>query len=250
MRNLEEIKKYLFKVGHDQLSIQKIEGFLLGQGLLDEEFEMEYMIGEQTFDQFRCWFNGVNSIKFVKGDFIHVCEDIDVICLSDVVDNRFVGTNGCVITDFVLDKYARLCTIPERNKLENVCKAHGFKYNNNTYEFEVIDSWLSVGDDKTARELYRATKKMRDFSMELDENTPFGKWAKGVCDELIKIGENTLDEYARNNPSQYLEGLKLDSLDAIEKIFVALRKQDLNEKEEDQLVEALKVLVELGKMYE
>ena len=79
MKTLEEVKAHVDKVGYNQLAIQKIEGFLLGNGLLGEEFEMEYMIGERTFDDFRNWFNSVEAKKqeidwneFGLGDFIHI----------------------------------------------------------------------------------------------------------------------------------------------------------------------------------
>lgn len=69
MRTLEEVKAHVNGVGYEQLAISKIEGFLLGNGLLGDDFEMEYMSGEHTFEDFRKWFNSEKKQpkdKYVK----------------------------------------------------------------------------------------------------------------------------------------------------------------------------------------
>lgn len=76
MKTLKEVKEHLNGVGYNQFAIRKIEGFLIGNGLLDEEFEMEYMIGERDFDDFRAWFNDEKS----QDDFF---EDLKEQLLND-----------------------------------------------------------------------------------------------------------------------------------------------------------------------
>ena len=103
MKTLEEVKAHVHGVGYNQLAIQKIEGFLLGNGLLGEEFEMEYMIGERTFDDFRAWFNSekkeeckqeIDWNEFGFGDFVHVQDGIDVILLGRVRGAGMIVTDG------------------------------------------------------------------------------------------------------------------------------------------------------------
>lgn len=155
MKTLEEVKKYLNEVGHSQFAIHKIEGFLLGNGMLGKDYEMEYMIGGNDFDDFMNWFNGKTKTgkkfdddEFQKGDFIHVEKGIDVICLSDVFDGKFVGTNGTIIHKYEFTNESRPCdekemqAIKDKLKEQGVCFCFECDELEPLYEKEVIGEYL------------------------------------------------------------------------------------------------------------
>jgi hypothetical protein len=50
--------------------------------------------------------------------------------------------------------------------------------------------------------------------------------------------------------SALIDELEIDAKEAIENIIANLHEGNMNEKEKESVVDALKVLVELGKMYE
>lgn len=130
MKNLDEVKKYVFNIGHDQESIAKIEGFLIGNGVLSGDFEMEYMVGDNRFNDFKDWFDGNKAQpiddEFGYGDFIHV-DDVtgDVLCLSDVYNGKFIGTSGENIAQFSMNDSSRPCNEQEIDNILKVLRTHG-----------------------------------------------------------------------------------------------------------------------------
>lgn len=207
MKTLEEVKTHVDKVGYNQLAIQKIEGFLLGNGLLGDEFEMEYMIGERTFDDFRTWFNSEEEKKqeidwseFGFGDFIHVQDGIDVVLLGGIYDETFVCFDGQVVMCLSVTDETRPC---------------------NEEEISSIDSLLNVLRVK--------------FCFEKNEFVP-----SCVCNGCAN----------RNFDSGLIDELEINAKDAIENIIANVYGGSMNEEEQTRVVDALKVLVELGKMYE
>lgn len=133
MKNLDEVKKYLSHVGHDMDSISKIEGFLMGNGVLDNDFELEFMLGECGFNDFREWFNGENKKpndnEFGYGDFIHVDDIVgDVLCLSTVLCGKFIGTDGEILSQYELNQASRPCSEKEMDGIVCLLHSHGIDF--------------------------------------------------------------------------------------------------------------------------
>lgn len=123
MKTLEEVKKYLFDVGHNEVSIPKIEGFLLGVGILGDEFEMDYAVGDNDFESFKDWFEdnqckkNIADDEFGYGDFMHVQKGVNVICLSKPKNGQFVGTDGVVLQKFFVTDETRPCSEEELDEV-------------------------------------------------------------------------------------------------------------------------------------
>ena len=117
MKTLEEVKAHLNSVGYKNEEIPIIEGFLFGKGLYEgDEFEMEFIFGDNNFFDFKDWFNGEDEKKseidwdeFGFGDFIHVQDGVDVVLLGGIYGCVFVGFNGEQVVDLVLTKESRPC---------------------------------------------------------------------------------------------------------------------------------------------
>ena len=129
MKTLKEVKEHVSNVGYNQLAIQKIEGYLLGNGLLGEEFEMEYMIGLHDFDDFMSWFNRVNDNEcmheidwgeFGLGDYIHIQAGIDVILLGRVQDGKIVCFSDGMVAVLQLTDESRPCNEEE---IKSICQS-------------------------------------------------------------------------------------------------------------------------------
>lgn len=263
MKTLEEVKTHVFNVGYNQLSIQKIEGFLLGNGLLGEEFEMEYMIGERDFDDFRTWFNGAEKKKqeidwseFGFGDFIHIKDGIDVVLLGGIHDEEVVCVNDrCEVKYFLVTDETRPCNEEEMEYLIKTMNKCGISFCFAKNEFiskpsceecigcdvkESLDTDIKALDD-SYEELCRIVESM-------PEDNPFSNIAKTISESIGKMIEEAKEE-ARDN-STLIDELEIGAKDAIENIIANLHEGSMNEKEKESVVDALKVLVELGKMYE
>lgn len=140
MKNLNEVKKYLFNVGHKQDSIYKIEGFLIEKGLLGKDFEMEYMVGDNSFNDFKNWFDSVKSQpeddEFGYGDFIHIDDNIgNVLCLSSVCRGNFIGTDGASILSYSMNNNSRPCVEDEIDKVVEAMHENGVDFILDVNEF-------------------------------------------------------------------------------------------------------------------
>lgn len=252
MKTLEEVKAHVNVVGYNQLAIHKIEGFLLGNGLLGGDFEMEYMIGESDFDDFRKWFNEetkneIDWNEFGYGDFIHVEEGMDVLVLSGIYEGKFVGTNGNILHLFEVTESSRPCN-------EEEIEAVHIKMNDNGVRFCMESDCLipSVACDgceveKAKDEAIKSLNELKQFVEEMDDDDPFKEFASVVTKDLSKIMESVI---GKDDDSEYIDKLEIGSKDAIENIIANLHSGECNGKERESVISALEILVELGKMYE
>lgn len=245
MRNLDEIKKYLSSVGHDQFSIQKIEGFLIGKGLLDYGFEMEYAIGDDGYVDFINWFEG-NKSKFTEfdlqvGSFIHVCDSVDVMCMSDVVNNEFVGTDGCRMFKYKILDMSRPCTEREINAVCANLAANGIQFDFSTEVFEPITEEEEQEIQQEREELEDTIDELFDVLNKFQEENVLRKGIQKVIDDIADEYEGDLTKTKKMHD---------DAFEALGKILNALENGDLCHAEKQSLEDALGVMIELGAMYE
>ena len=264
MKTLEEVKAHVHGVGYNQLAIQKIEGFLLGNGLLCEEFEMEYMIGERTFDDFRAWFNSekkeeckqeIDWNEFGFGDFVHVQDGIDVILLGRVRGSGMIVTDGRRVMPLRLTPTSRPCNEKEIDAVIDSLKNVGinFCFVNNEFvpnsmckECEKHIETQQVNE--AIDELNNNYEQLCEIAESISEGNPF----KGFANSIVEVLGKMVDDANKSvkDDSALIDELEIDAKEAIENIIANLHEGNMNEKEKESVVDALKVLVELGKMYE
>jgi hypothetical protein len=263
MKTLKEVEAHVDKVGYNQLAIQKIEGFLLGYGLLGEEFEMEYMIGEHDFDDFRNWFNGVEAKKqeinwgeFGFGDFIHVQDGIDVVLLGGVNNGRFVCVNGlCEVNWLFLLDESRPCNEEEIELLVKKFNERGISFCFVDNEFvskksceECIGCDVKQQVDYDINELYENYEELCKIAESMSEDNPCKGMAKAIV-EMVGAMVDGVKESTKSD-SELIDELEIDAKEAIENIIANIHAGTMDEKERENVVSALKGLVELGNMYE
>ena len=263
MKTLEEVKAHVDQVGYNQLAIQKIEGFLLGNGLLGEEFEMEYMIGERTFDDFRTWFNmeeenksEIDWSEFGFGDFIHVQKGIDVVLLGGIYDGKVVCFNGKNIFRLVLIDQSRPCNEQEIESLVSTMNRNGNDYCFVKNEFvyksvcccDCSECNFTEKENQPIEELKKNYDELCDLADSISDDSHFKDFAKSVVESLGKIVEDVKE--AEKNDSASIDMLEIDAKEAIENIIANIHAGTMDEKEKGNVISALKGLVELGKMYE
>lgn len=263
MKTLEEVKAHVDKVGYNQLAIQKIEGFLLGNGLLGDDFEMEYMLGKRTFDDFRIWFNmeeekksEIDWSEFGFGDFIHVQNGIDVVLLGGVYDGKVVCCNGKNIFRLVLIDQSRPCNEHEIEALVRMMNRNGIDYCFVKNEFIHKDACCCDCDEckftekenQPIEELKKNYDELCDLADSMSDDSPFKDFAKSVVESLGKIVENVKE--AEKDDSASIDMLEIDAKDAIENIIANIHAGLTDEKERKNVILALNGLVELGKLYE
>ena len=262
MKTLEEVKAHVDKVGYNQLAIQKIEGFLLGNGLLGEEFEMEYMIGERTFDDFRTWFNGeehqetpIDWSEFGFGDFIHVQEGIDVVLLGGIHGRCFACFNGEQATTLVLTDESRPCNEEEIEKVVKRFNANGlnFCFVDNEFKPYTMCNYCAGCKEETENskeidELNKSYKELCEIADSMSEDNPFKSVAKTIEESLGKMVDEVKE--VGKEDSELIDELEIDAKEAIENIIANIHAGTLDEKEKGNVISALRGLVELGNMYE
>ena len=262
MKTLEEVKAHVDKVGYNQLAIQKIEGFLLGNGLLGEEFEMEYMIGERTFDDFRTWFNGeehqetpIDWSEFGFGDFIHVQEGIDVVLLGGIHGRCFACFNGEQAATLVLTDESRPCNEEEIEKVVKRFNANGlnFCFVDNEFKPYTMCNYCAGCKEETENskeidELNKSYKELCEIADSMSEDNPFKSVAKSIVEGLGKMMDEVKE--AEKDDSASIDMLEIDAKEAIENIIANIHAGTMDEKEKGNVISALRGLVELGNMYE
>ena len=262
MKTLEEVKAHVDKAGYNQLAIQKIEGFLLGNGLLGEEFEMEYMIGERTFDDFRTWFNGeehqetpIDWSEFGFGDFIHVQEGIDVVLLGGIHGRCFACFNGEQATTLVLTDESRPCNEEEIEKVVKRFNANGlnFCFVDNEFKPYTMCNYCAGCKEETENskeidELNKSYKELCEIADSMSEDNPFKSVAKTIVESLGKMVDEVKE--VGKDDSELIDELEIKAKEAIENIIANIHAGSMDEKEKGNVISALRGLVELGKMYE
>lgn len=260
MKTLEEVKAHLVEVGYNREDIPRIEGFLFGKGLYEgDEFEIEYIDGDHDFCDFKDWFNGEEHTKapidwseFGFGDFIHVEGDLNVIVLSDIYDGKFVGTTGNIVHLFELTNESRPCDEREIESIENKLKENGVTFCGDIDEFVPLNKCkeceLENTKDYLKEKLHSDMKDLRKIAESMSKDNPLKDFAMSMTKQLEEIVGATLKE--ETTDSACIDKLEVDAKEAIENIIANLHSGELSDKETKRLLDALNVLVELGKMYE
>ena len=262
MKTLEEVKAHVNVVGYNQIALQKIEGFLLGNGLLGDDYEMEYMIGERTFDDFRTWFNGeehqetpIDWSEFGFGDFIHVQEGIDVVLLGGIHGRCFACFNGEQATTLVLTDESRPCNEEEIEKVVKRFNANGlnFCFVDNEFKPYTMCNYCEGCKEETENskeidELNKSYKELCEIADSMSEDNPFKSVAKTIVESLGKIVDEVNE--CDKDDSSIIDELEIDAKEAIENIIANIHAGSMDEKEKGNVISALRGLVELGNMYE
>lgn len=258
MKTLEEVKAHVDKVGYNQLAIQKIEGFLVGYGLLGEEFEMEYMMGKHDFDDFITWFNSEEKPKeeidwdeFCFGDFIHVQDGIDVVLLGVVCDGKLVGFDSDRVRVLSLTNESRPCNESEVDEFYSVLRKKGILFASGFSEFNPTYSSICENKKKAnieSQELYKSYEELCEIAESMSDDNPFKGIAKTIVESIGKMVDEVKE--AEKNDSELIDELEIKAKEAIENIIANIHAGTLEEKEKHNVIAALKGLVELGDMYE
>lgn len=82
----------------------------------------------------------------------------------------------------------------------------------------------------------------------MSDDNPFKSVAKSMVKGLGKMVDKVNEEWKDNSAS--IDMLEIGAKYAIENIIANIHSGSMDEKEKESVVDSLKVLVELGKMYE
>lgn len=263
MKTLEEVKAHLTKVGYKNDEIPIIEGFLFGKGLYEgDEFEMEFIFGDNNFFDFKDWFNGegkkkqeVDWSEFGFGDFIHVQKGIDVVLLGGICGCYFACFNGEQASTLVLTDESRPCNENEIKKVVRRLNANGFNFSfidNDFKPFTMCDVCVGCKEEtensKEIDELNKSYKELCEIADSMSDDNPFKSIAKSIVEGFGKMMDEVKD--AEKDDSEIIDELEIDAKEAIENIIANIHAGTMDEKERENVVSALNGLVELGKMYE
>ena len=265
MKTLDEVKAHLGNVGYKSNEIPIIEGFLFGKGLYEgDEFEMEFIFGDNNFFDFKDWFNGeeeknkpeIDWSEFGFGDFIHVQDGIDVVLLGGIYDGKVVCFNGKNIFRLVLIDQSRPCNEQEIESLVSTMNRNGIDYCFVKNEFvyksvcccDCSECNFTEKENQPIEELKKNYDELCDLAESISDDSPFKDFAKSVVESLGKIVEDVKE--AEKNDSASIDMLEIDAKEAIENIIANIHAGTMDEKEKGNVISALKGLVELGKMYE
>lgn len=263
MKTLDEVKAHLSNVGYKSNEIPIIEGFLFGKGLYEgDEFEIEYMSGTNSFFDFKDWFEGEEKKKseidwseFVFGDFIHVQEGIDVVLLGGIHGRCFACFNGEQATTLVLTDESRPCNEEEIEKVVKRLNANGlnFCFVDNEFKPYTMCNYCAGCKEETENskeidELNKSYKELCEIADSMSEDNPFKSVAKTIVESLGKMVDEVKE--AGKYDSELIDELEIDAKEAIENIIANIHAGSMDEKERENVISALKGLVELGNMYE
>lgn len=263
MKTLEEVKAHFGNVGYKSNEIPIIEGFLFGKGLYEgDEFEMEFIFGDNNFFDFKDWFNGeekkkseIDLSEFGFGDFIHVQEGIDVVLLGGIYGCYFACFNGEQATTLVLTDESRPCNEDEIEKVVRRLNANGFNFcfvDNEFKPYTMCDCCTGCKEEtensKEIDELNKSYKELCEIADSMSEDNPFKSVAKTIVESLGKMVDEVKE--VGKDDSELIDELEIDSKEAIENIIANIHAGSMDEKEKGNVISALKGLVELGNMYE
>lgn len=264
MKTLEEVKAHLAKVGYRSNEIPAIEGFLFGKGLYEgDEFEMEFIFGDNNFFDFKDWFNGeekkkqeVDWSEFGFGDFIHVQEGIDVVLLGGIHDKNIVCINDrCEVKCLLVTNETRPCNEEEIESLVKKMNAReiNFCFVNNEFVSkktceECVGCNVKEQLDYDFNELNKRYEDLCKVAESLSEDNPFKSVAKTIVESIGKMVDEVKE--VGKEDSELIDELEIDAKGAIENIIANIHAGAMDEKEKGNVISALRGLVELGNMYE
>ena len=262
MKTLEEVKAHVNVVGYSQSAIDSIEGFLIGKDMLSEDTEIEYMIGDKTFFDFKTWFDSevkkkseIDWDEFGFGDFIHVQEGIDVVLLGGIHGRCFACFNGEQATTLVLTDESRPCNEEEIEKVVKRFNANGlnFCFVDNEFKPYTMCNYCAECKEETENgkeidELNKSYEELCKITDSMSEDNPFKGIAKTIVESLGKMVDEVKE--AEKEDSELIDELEIDAKEAIENIIANIHAGTMDEKEKGNVISALRGLVELGNMYE
>ena len=262
MKTLEEVKAHVNVVGYSKSAIDSIEGFLIGKDMLSEDTEIEYMIGDKTFFDFKTWFDSevkkkseIDWDEFGFGDFIHVQEGIDVVLLGGIHGRCFACFNGEQATTLVLTDESRPCNEEEIEKVVKRFNANGlnFCFVDNEFKPYTMCNYCAgckeeIENSKEIDELNKSYKELCEIADSMSEDNPFKSVAKTIVESLGKMVDEVNE--CDKDDSAIIDELEIDAKEAIENIIANIHAGSMDEKEKGNVISALRGLVELGNMYE
>lgn len=263
MKTLEEVKAHLAKEGYNPEDTPRIEGFLFGSGLFEgDEFEIEYMSGTNSFFDFKDWFNGKDEKKseidwseFGFGDFIHVQDGIDVVLLGGIYDGNVVCCDSESIFKLFVTDQSRPCNEEEIESLVKKMNEREINFcfvNNEFVSKKTCEGCIGCNVKEQLgydiNELYKNYEELCEIAESMREDNPCKGMAKAIV-EMVGQMVKDVNESIKDN-SELIDELEIDAKEAIENIVANIHAGSMNEKEKKSVVDALKVLVELGNMYE
>ena len=263
MKTLEEVKAHVNVVGYSQSAIDSIEGFLIGKDMLSEDTEIEYMIGDKTFFDFKTWFDSevknkseIDWSEFGFGDFIHVQEGIDVVLLGGIHDENIVCINDrCEVKCLLVTNDTRPCNEEEIKKVVKRFNANGlnFCFVDNEFKPYTMCNYCAGCKEETENskeidELNKSYKELCEIADSMSEDNPFKSVAKTIVESLGKMVDEVKE--VGKEDSELIDELEIDAKEAIENIIANIHAGTMDEKEKGNVISALRGLVELGNMYE
>lgn len=262
MKTLEEVKAHVNVVGYSKSAIDSIEGFLIGKDMLSEDTEIEYMIGDKTFFDFKTWFDSevkkkseIDWDEFGFGDFIHVQEGIDVVLLGGIHGRCFACFNGEQATTLVLTDESRPCNEEEIEKVVKRFNANGlnFCFVDNEFKPYTMCNYCAGCKEETENskeidELNKSYKELCEIADSMSEDNPFKSVAKTIVESLGKMVDEVKE--VGKDDSELIDELEIEAKEAIENIIANIHAGSMDEKEKGNVISALRGLVELGNMYE
>ena len=228
MKTIKEINEHLSKNGYTSRSANRIFDFLSDKIENKEDFEIEFMFGENEFEDFKEWYEkesdsmpAFTDDDFVKGDFIHLNDGLDVLMLSYLFNGEFVCTDGWSLLKLTLTNEARTCTKEEIAKVEERLHLNGIKF---CYDCDELEPLQEPKNDKDVK-----SEKLND----LDDD-----YLNGIFSIISDLFVKDYDK------------IEIEAKEAIENIIANLHDNKMSPSERASLNDALNVLVQLGKMYE
>ena len=163
--------------------------------------------------------------------------------------------NGEQVTTLVLTDESRPCNEDEIEKLVRRLNANGFNFcfvDNEFKPFTICASCVGCKEEtensKEIDELNKSYKELCEIAESMSDDNPF----KGVAKLIVESLGTMVDEVKEvsKNDSELIDELEIEAKEAIENIIANIHSCTMDEKERENVVSALKGLVELGKMYE
>jgi hypothetical protein len=185
-----------------------------------------------------------------------VQEGIDVVLLGGIHNEKLVCVNDrCEVNCFLVTDETRPCNEKEMEyliKAFNKCEIT-FCFANNEFIskkecYDCIGCGVKEQLGYDINEMYESYEAACRVADSMSEDNPFKDVAKSIVECLGKMVDEVKE--AEKDNSTVIDELEINAKEAIENIIANLHEGSMNEKEKESVVDSLKVLVELGKMYE
>jgi hypothetical protein len=189
-KNYKEIKEHLYLTGYSNEAIGKICGWLIGRGFKSADKAICYKKGSHTFEDFLNWYNGKNNnLPLIeKGDFVHIEDNVDVLCLTEQEGNFFIGTNGILLQRYELKDDSRFCSDEEVEVLEARLKKNGVRYCQDCNDIEVILDNEGVTYNENSEEWkQKCIDAVKVIVEHIDNDDSIGEYEKVVTTDALNL---------------------------------------------------------------